>query len=118
MPINASDLMAAQRAYRDARLKLIQDATQQNVDTAGAATRDQQALLDYLQTRVKLLTDTRTRAMEQFDSEIAGFQQRIGQLQQIINEAAKAAPAAPAPAAPAPPPPAPQNKAPAPDKKA
>lgn len=99
MPINVNDLVAAQRAYAQARLQAIQDVSRADPAQAAAARRQQQqAMLQYLHARIKLLTDARSRALEQFDAQIAQYQQRIGELRQIIKESSSA----PSPAPPAP----------------
>lgn len=107
MAVSLADLVAAQRAYAQVRLQAIQQSSQQNADAATAAARQQQALLEYLQARAKLLADAKGEAMAQFDAEIARYQQKIGELEQIIRETASGAPAAQLPPkAPTAPPPA------------
>lgn len=100
MAINLTDLAAAQRAFSATRLQAILSATQPGADPASAARLQNQALLELLQARVKMLTDARSRAMDDFEAEIATYQQKIGEVQQVMRDAAAAAanvqPAAPA----------------------
>jgi hypothetical protein len=66
-----------------------------------AAVAKQQALLASFQTRVQRLTDAKVQIVAQYDAEIAQLQQRIGAVQQVIEEAANAPAAPPADAVPA-----------------
>lgn len=116
MTVSLSEVVKAQRAYAAARQTAIQSSSQANADPAQVTRMQQQALLRFLQARTQILADARTRAVEQYDTEIARYQQRIGQLQQMINESANIAPVAAPPPVPAVP--ALQNKGPVPDKKA
>ena len=105
MAISLTDLAAAYRAFSDVRAQAIQ-SIQTPADAAAAALLQQQALVDFLQTRAKLLTDARSLALEQFDAEIATVQQKIGEVRQLMQAGGSAnpvgGPAEPAaPAAPA-----------------
>jgi hypothetical protein len=111
--INLSDLVAAHRAYADARSRAIEAARTQGGNARTATRLQHQALLDHLQTRVRLLTEARTRAMEQYDAEINKYEQKIGELQQMLREGTGAgvvAPTAPAATAEVSPKPGPKKK--------
>jgi hypothetical protein len=83
---NLKDVIAAQRAYAAVRSKTIETAGAPGADPKVAARAQQQALLQYLQDRVSLLTAARAKAAAQFDAEIAKYQQKIDQVQQLLQE--------------------------------
>lgn len=85
-PMNLSDLVDAHRAYAQARSRAIDSARAQGGDSREAARLHRQAMLEHLQTRVRLLTDARKREMEQYDAEIHQYEQKIGELQQLLRQ--------------------------------
>src|SRR5689334_7052231 len=87
-----TDILAAQRAYAAARSQAAQSAASPNLDSNAAVRTRQQALLTYLQTRVRLLKTARDKILEQSDAEIARFQQKIGQVEQLLQQDTPAPP--------------------------
>jgi hypothetical protein len=116
--MNPADLIAARRAYAEARNRAMESALAQGADPSAAARAQHQAMLEYLQARAHLLTEARAKALEEFDAAIKDCEQKIGQVEQLLKEfgytptgagpvpvAGTAVPAkAPAPAARQPPP--------------
>src|SRR5271157_4220232 len=98
-PTSLTDIIAAQRAYAAARTQAMEAARAPGADPKAAVRIQHQALLQYLQTRVSLLTTAREKAMEQSDVEIAKYQQKIGQVQQLLQEGAATTASTTAPAA-------------------
>jgi hypothetical protein len=86
--ISLQDLATAQKEFMQARAQALQAATPQAAQVAELS-----ALGAYLQARVKLLTNAKNQTLQQFDDQIATFQERIGELHQQIAEAATPAPA-------------------------
>ena len=84
--LSLSDLVQAQRAFNTARLQAT-NSVGGKIDDAALATKVQhQALVEYLQTRTRLLTDARARALAEFDAEIANCQQKVGEVQQLLRQ--------------------------------
>lgn len=84
--MNLSDLVLAHRAYAQARSRAIESAHDQGSDARKATRLHRLAMLEHLQTRVRLLTDARKREMEQYDAEIHRYEQRIKELEQMLGE--------------------------------
>ncbi len=95
MASTLSDLIAAHRALAAATARAAQAAAAPDADPRAAAKAQHQATLDQLQARVQILADARTRALAEMDAEIAQYQQRIGEVQQLLKEDDSAPPASP-----------------------
>jgi small-conductance mechanosensitive channel len=81
-----TDIMAAQRAYATARSQALAAARAPGADPKAAVRSQHQAMLQYLQARVSVLTTARAKAQAQSDAELANYQQKIGQIQQLLVE--------------------------------
>jgi DNA-binding protein H-NS len=81
-----TDIMAAQRAYAAARSQALAAARAPGADPKAAVRSQHQAMLQYLQARVSVLTTARAKAQAQSDAELANYQQKIGQIQQLLVE--------------------------------
>jgi hypothetical protein len=91
---NLTDILAAQRAYANARSQAMAAAGAPGADPKAAARAQHQAMLQYLQTRVTLLKQAREQALNQFDTQLTRYQEKIGQVQQLIQEDGAAVPPA------------------------
>lgn len=99
-PTNLKDIVAAQRAYVAARSRTLEAAGAQGADPKAAVQAQQQALLKYLQARVSMLTTARAKAQEQADAQLAKYQQKISEVQQLLKEGTATAPTPATPAKP------------------